>query len=269
MGTNSGNSCFGSKTSSNSGEQSACWIRITKLNKMPGSLSSTAEALTAFRQIISAAKESPRKILLRGEFDENSDEKRMHCKARLAEEVLEEVKGIGLPNFLPRTAFLTILQRTVKGISNKPAQFIGEVSDYLEEVVITALMYHSDNYPQLQSSTIKAAHNLISKMKDQSFNRVMKISEMEKLTDYTCNQEYKSEWNKLVSLHDNFINEVFSESKPGKVKLGDLGGVVVGSLRQYHDVTNQSFDLKMRRIKAYRKIKLAQRVEGYGGTNHG
>ena len=152
--------------------------------------------------------------------------------------VLEEAKGIGLPNFLSRTAFLSILKRKVKLISSKPAQFMGHCWDYLEEVVITVLMYHSDNYPQLQSTTRRAAHNLISKMKDRSFNWVMEIIEMERLTDYTCNPEYTPEWNKLMSLQVNFINEVFSESKPSKVKLGDLGEVEVDELRQYHHIIN-------------------------------
>ncbi|XVF30395.1 hypothetical protein REPUB_Repub16aG0053500 [Reevesia pubescens] len=260
---------------------------ITELNKMPRSLTSNAEALTAFMQIISAAKESLRKILLRGEFEDYPDEKRMHCTARLAEKlnnfsdelqlgsqsnssrsnflmdeirVLEEAKGIGLPNFLPRNAFLTILQKNVTGIAGKPAQFMGEIWDYLEDVVITVLMKHSDNFPQLQSSTRRATHNLISKMKDHSFNRVMEIIEMEKMTDYTCNPEYTSEWNKLMSLQDNFINEVFSESKPGKVKLSDFGEVEAGDLRQYHNVIHQAFDLKMRMI-AYWKIALRRVVD--------
>ncbi|KAM0980431.1 hypothetical protein ACFX2A_013870 [Malus domestica] len=37
---------------------------------MPKSLTSVAEAMTAFMQIIGSAKESLRKILLRGEFEE-------------------------------------------------------------------------------------------------------------------------------------------------------------------------------------------------------
>ncbi|KAB2607685.1 dynamin-related protein 4C-like [Pyrus ussuriensis x Pyrus communis] len=46
------------------------------LNKMPKSLSSVAEAMTAFMQIIGLAKESLRKILLRGEFEEYNA---LHC----------------------------------------------------------------------------------------------------------------------------------------------------------------------------------------------
>ncbi|KAI4332441.1 hypothetical protein L6164_017351 [Bauhinia variegata] len=85
-------------------------------------------------QIIGSAKESLRKILLVGEFDEYPDEK--DCTARLAEmldqlsddlhknaenfstkeflmeeiKILEEAKLIGIPNSTPPTSFLTLLE---------------------------------------------------------------------------------------------------------------------------------------------------------------
>lgn len=50
---------------------------VAELNKMPKSLSSVAEAITAFMQIIGSSKESLKKILVRGEFDEYPEEKHM------------------------------------------------------------------------------------------------------------------------------------------------------------------------------------------------
>ncbi|KAK6158230.1 hypothetical protein DH2020_005544 [Rehmannia glutinosa] len=58
---------------------------VDELNKLPRHMSSIAEAMTAFMHILGSAKESLRKILLRGEFDEYPDEKEMHCTAKLAE----------------------------------------------------------------------------------------------------------------------------------------------------------------------------------------
>ncbi|KAI8546584.1 hypothetical protein RHMOL_Rhmol07G0130200 [Rhododendron molle] len=58
---------------------------ISELNKMPQNLSSVAEAMMAFMRIIGSSKESLKKILLRGEFDEYPDEKHRHCTARLVE----------------------------------------------------------------------------------------------------------------------------------------------------------------------------------------
>uniref|UniRef100_A0A2N9HXV6 Dynamin GTPase domain-containing protein n=1 Tax=Fagus sylvatica TaxID=28930 RepID=A0A2N9HXV6_FAGSY len=209
-------------------------LNVAELKGMPKKMSSLSEAITVFMQIIGSAKESLRKILLRGEFDEYPDEKKMHCTARLVElldqysdelhtnaesnpeknflmeeiMVLEETKGIWLPNFLPRTAFLTVHQRKVNGISSIPTSFAEKVWNYVEEVVISVIMRHSDKYHQLQLPFRRAGQNLIAKMKERSVDWVMEIVEMEKLTDYTCNPEYLSDWNKRMSYQHSFLKAV-------------------------------------------------------------
>ncbi|KAK1394654.1 hypothetical protein POM88_013710 [Heracleum sosnowskyi] len=97
--------------------------------------------------------------------------------------ILEETKSVALPNFLPRSAFLSLLQYKVKRVSNIPVNFVAEVWDYNETVVVNIMMHHCDNYPPLQSSTKRAVLNLISKMKEQSTSRVMEIIEMEEIAD--------------------------------------------------------------------------------------
>nr|POF08851.1 dynamin-related protein 4c [Quercus suber] len=150
--------------------------------------------------------------------------------------VLEEAKGIGLPNFLPRTAFLTILQKKVKGISSIPISFAEKVWNYVEEVVISVKMQHSENYYQLQLSFRRAGHNLIAKMKEHSVNWVMEIVEMEKLTDYTCNPEYLSAWKTLMSQQDAFMKDVLiNEERPAKIKLNSFGEIEVGKLRMLEE----------------------------------
>lgn len=103
---------------------------MNELKKLPHKMDSVAEAMTAFMLILGSAKESLRKILLRGDFEEYPDDLQMHYTARLAERVneysgsiqasrflldeirvLEEKKCIGLPNFLPRSVFLTLLHK--------------------------------------------------------------------------------------------------------------------------------------------------------------
>ncbi|KAA8538908.1 hypothetical protein F0562_025600 [Nyssa sinensis] len=261
-------------------------MNISELKKMPKHLSSVTHAMTAFLQIVGSSKESLRKILVRGEFEEYPDEKRMHCTARLAEmlnqysvelrtsaendssekflmeeiAVLEEAKGIGLPNFLPRTAFLTILQRKVKAISGTPIDFVAKVWDYIEDVVLTVLMSHSENYPQLQSSTRRAAQNLIAKMKERSTQVVTDIVEMEKLTDYTCDPEYMMVWRKLME-NQNAFNEVMNNNyNPSNILMEGFGEIDVGHLRLYPNVRDEAFDMKMR-ITAYWKIVLKRLVD--------
>ncbi|KAM3288295.1 hypothetical protein P3S67_021725 [Capsicum chacoense] len=106
---------------------------LAEINRLPQHLSSMAEALTTFMRILSSFKDSLKKILLRGEFDEYPEEREMHCSTRLVEmlyqfsdelhaknfdgkedflmeeiRALEETNWIGLPNFLPRHLFLNV-----------------------------------------------------------------------------------------------------------------------------------------------------------------
>jgi GTP-binding protein EngB required for normal cell division len=257
---------------------------ISELNRIPRRLVSVAEVMAAFMGIIGSSKESLRKILVRGETDEYLDEKNMHCAARLVEmlnqfstelhkyfsdhtnnfmmneiEVLEETKGIELPNFLPQTAFRTIMQRQVEGMSKLPIDFVEKVWTYIEEVVISVLNHHSESYHQIQLSTRRAGHNLVAKMKEQSINWVTEIVQMEKETDYTCNPEYMKEWNKLMAQQHTVIDNV-TKFASSKVVIDGSREVVVGDLRRYKHVLPQAFDLKMRLI-AYWKIVLIRLVD--------
>ncbi|PRQ55663.1 putative dynamin central domain, dynamin, GTPase domain, Dynamin superfamily [Rosa chinensis] len=260
---------------------------LFELNKMPKSLSPVAEAMTAFMQIIRSSKESLRKILVRGEFDEFPDDEHMHCTARLYEmlnqysdqlhnceesdtksnflveeiKLLEEAKGISLPSVAPRNAFLVILQGKVKGISSIPIGFVEKVWSYIEEVVMSVLMHNTENYYQLQVCTRRAGHNLISRMKERSVEWMMEIMEIEKLTDYTCNPEYVSEWSKLMGQQDAFIHLMLTENH-STIHVEGIGEVELGVLRQYPPphVLSQAFDLKMR-MTAYWKVVLRRLVD--------
>ncbi|CAN6587015.1 unnamed protein product [Malus baccata var. baccata] len=259
---------------------------VDKLRSLK-SLSSVAEAMTAFMQIIGLAKESLRKILLRGEFEEYAEDNRMHCTARLVEmlnqysdelhrcaetdaksnflmeeiKILEESKGISLPNFLPRNAFLIILQGKVNEISSIPIAFEEKVWNYIEEVVISVLMHYTDNYHQLQLSARRAGHSLMAKMKERSIKWMLELVEMEKLTDYTCDGDYVSEWNKLMASQNEFIDGVLTdENKPSIIDIEGIGEVEVGVLRKYPHVLAQAYDLKMRMI-AYWKVVLRRLVD--------
>ncbi|KVI09314.1 Dynamin [Cynara cardunculus var. scolymus] len=260
---------------------------VGQLNKLPRKMTSVAEAMTAFMRIVSSVKESLKKVLMRGEFDEYQDVKSMHCTARLSEMLsdycailhttadikygehflieeikgLEEAKGIGLPNFLPRPAFLAVLNKKVNEISSLPIEFVEKLWRYMEQVLINVMIFHLENYPMLQSSMRRAAHNLIVKMKDASVNRVMELVEMERLTDYTCDPQYIEIWNKLIAHENSFMELVIDHSKPVKIKIEWLNEVEVGHLRLYGaDVVRQAFDMKMRMI-AYWKIVLKRMVD--------
>ncbi|KAK9735795.1 hypothetical protein RND81_04G228500 [Saponaria officinalis] len=260
---------------------------VAELNNMPQHLSSIPEAMAVFMQVMGSAKESLRKILIRGEFDEYPEDGKMHATARLADilngfskkllsvgipienlgdflieevRVLQESKGIGLPNFLPRSGFITILHRKITGVYGMPFDFMADAWSYIETVVVNVLMKHSDNYPPLQSSTRRAANNLIAKMKELSTTRVQEIVEMEKLADYTCNPEYMLTWNKLMASQEQFVKIVENESENPVMEIEGFGSIDVGHMRRHKDVAQQAFDLKLR-MTAYWKIVLRRLVD--------
>ncbi|KAK2982474.1 hypothetical protein RJ640_026317 [Escallonia rubra] len=263
-------------------------VNLSELNRMPRNICSVAEAMTAYVQVIGLSKESLKKILMRGEFDEYPDDKEMHCTARLAEllnnysellqkstvvdgtdgnflmeeiRVLEETKAMWLPNFVPRTAFLAVLHRKVKEISNTPVEFIAKAWNYIEKVVTEVLSHHSDMYPQLHSSTRRAAQNLVAKTKDKSTERVREMVEMEKLSDYTCDPEYMTLWSKLMEKNNAFAEIMNDHSKPTKLNIEGFGDIEVGHLRAFpKDMRDQAFDMHMR-ITAYWKIVLKRLVD--------
>ncbi|XP_058735809.1 dynamin-related protein 4C-like [Vicia villosa] len=262
---------------------------LKELENLPANLSSMGDVMATFMQVIALSRDSLRKILLNGDFEEYSEQKEMHCTARLVEmlnsyaselencsesnpskdflmdeiKVLEEAKIIGLPNFMPRTAFLTLLSKKVKGISYMPINFVDSVWNYLETVVISVLNSHSSNYYQLQVSIRRAAEILIAKKKKSSTQHVQQAVQMEKHTDYTCNPEYLQEYNKLMSHQEAFLKEVMNVNREGNtVKLEGVGEIDVVKLMKYPDMLTlvQAYDLKARLI-AYWKIVLRRLID--------
>ncbi|TYG35736.1 hypothetical protein ES288_D13G006400v1 [Gossypium darwinii] len=260
---------------------------VSELEKMPKALTSIADATQAMMRIIQAAKESLKKLLWRGEFDEYPEDNTKHGTARfvemlnrfsdelhnceesnlskdfLTEEIkgLEDARGIELPNFLPCEAFLRILRRKVERISYLPIKLSEKYWDYIDDVVMSVLTRHSEMYYHLKVSAKGAAHNLGQKLREQSINRVKEIVEMEKLTGYTCNPDYMMEWNKLMKQQDHFINQISGTNMwplPCSVDLEGLGEIQIEHLRKHSDVSilQQAFDLKMRMVAYWKVFKV-------------
>ncbi|KAL1806391.1 hypothetical protein ACET3Z_029459 [Daucus carota] len=243
---------------------------VSELNSLPQKVSTVPEAIATFMRIVGLSRESLKDLFVRGEFGEYPDDNNMHCSARLAEfldkfleeikvssvnnssekflideiKELQEAKAISLPNFLP-----------IKAISEMPSNFIAKVWDYVETVVIAILARHCEKYPQFQSRMTRAAHNLISSVKEKSTERVSEIVEMEKTVEYTCNPEYLVEWKKLLA---NSIN--FNQTS-AVINLGYFGNIDVSHLRSYpNGIRNDAFDLKCR-MTAYWNIVLKRMVD--------
>ncbi|MED6109958.1 hypothetical protein PIB30_038481 [Stylosanthes scabra] len=229
---------------------------LSELDKLPVNLTSVADAMSAFMHIIGLSKESLRKILLRGEFDEYPDEKNMHCTARLVDlldSYSNDLKSCFEKDITKDFLMDEIMELEeakwieVKAVSHMPIGFVHNVWSYLETVVSSVLNRHCENYYQLQVSTRRAGQSLISKMKESSIKHVLVVVEMEKLTDYTCNPEFITDYKKLIVQQDDFVKAVL-DPKSSNVNLEGVGKIDVGHLRQYSSVLNQAFDLKVRMI---------------------
>ncbi|KAG6388295.1 hypothetical protein SASPL_153497 [Salvia splendens] len=232
---------------------------LEELNKMPQHLSSISEAMTAFMNILCSARESLRKILLQGEFDEYPADDNMHSSARLAEmlnkyseelrsaksgdgndnflvdemKVLEESRSVGLPNFIPESAFRTLLAKKVKEISTTPFDYSEKIWNYIQSVTSGA----KPNFEEWISDLV----------------------EMEKLSDYTCNGAYTASWNKLMAEQNGFMERIRGNfplaavSGFGEINIAHLWGVNA-------DAVQAAYDMKMR-MAAYWEVVTGRMVD--------
>ncbi|CAN0866578.1 Putative dynamin-related protein 4A [Linum grandiflorum] len=114
----------------------------------------------------------------------------------------------------------------------------------------------------LQLSTRRICQNLISRMRERSVNWVNEILEMEKSTDYTCNPEYLTEWNRLLAMRSDFITsvQIQEQKQTSQIEITGFGVVTVGDAVKKSLVVDQAFDLRMR-IVTYWKIVIRRVVD--------
>ncbi|CAL5033792.1 unnamed protein product [Urochloa decumbens] len=262
-----------------------------ELGQMPPDLNTVADAVREFYHIVKQVRASLEKLLVRGEFDEYPDDRSFHGTARitemlsgyagklpaqcsmrqrdgepfLAEEmgVLEETKGINLPNFLPRSALLVLLRKKVESVMHVPHDLVAQVWDYVEELVMGILQHHSRSYPQVHPSCRRAVQSLMEKVRARSVQHVNELVAMELVADYTANPGYTTKWNDMMTQgHGRFLGAVEDHWSPAVVELPGIGEVDVSHLRQQDNkLAGQAFDLKAR-LAAYWSCVVLRLVDG-------
>ncbi|KAG6389281.1 hypothetical protein SASPL_150746 [Salvia splendens] len=256
---------------------------VEELNKMPKHLSSIADAMTGFMNILDSARDSLRKILLQGEYDENLDVGK-HDTAKLPEmlnkfsnelrstksdpngkflademKALDESRSVGLPNFIPKSAFRGLLGKKMKEISVAPFECAEKIWSYIETVVISVLLQHCDYYPQIVPCARRAAKNLIARKKKHSVEWISDFLEMEKHTDYTCNPEYSATWNKLMLEQGDFVAKV--RARHSSAAVSKFGTVQISHMWSGNsDRVQAAFDLKMK-MAAYWDVVTGRMVD--------
>ncbi|KAL6649618.1 hypothetical protein ACP70R_013842 [Stipagrostis hirtigluma subsp. patula] len=259
----------------------------SELDQMPQDLNNVADAVRVFFHIVKQVCTSLEKILVRGEFDEYPEEREFHGTARIAEmlsgyakklpaqcprssdelflmeelRILEETKGINLPNFLPRPAFLVMLKKKIETVDQVPQDLVNGVWEYVEDLVMKILLKHSDNFPQVQPSCRRAVQTLMDKARARSAQHVRELMEMELVADYTANPDYMKTWAEIMEGYDKFMEAVEDTTKPTRVTLHGFGEVDVSHLRVHADLAGKAFDLRAR-LTAYWKSIVLRLVDG-------
>ncbi|PWZ56864.1 Dynamin-related protein 4C [Zea mays] len=259
----------------------------TELDRMPPDVINTGDAVRAFLHIVKKVCTSLENILVRGDFGCYPDDYYFHGTARVAEmlsryakklpaecprcsdekflaeemRVLEETMSIKLPNFLPRSAFHSMLKKKVEMVSDVPQDLVSEVWEYVEDLVMKVLLQHSENFPQVQSSCRRAIQSLMEKTRVRSAQHVKEMIEMELVAGYTASPDYMKTWEAIMVGQKKFMGSVENKSGPSKVTLECFGEVNVGHLRTHPDLAAQAFDLRAR-LTAYWKIIVLRLVDG-------
>ncbi|KAL6645820.1 hypothetical protein ACP70R_017428 [Stipagrostis hirtigluma subsp. patula] len=258
-----------------------------ELDQMPPDLNNVGDAVRMFFHIVKQVCTSLQKILVQGEFGDYPDDHYFHGTARIAEmlqryakklpaqcprrsnepflmeemHVLEETKGINLPNFLPRSAFHVMLKNKVATVDQMPQDLISEVWEYIEDLVIKIMLRHSENFPQVQSSCRRAIQSLMEKARARSAQHVKELIEMELVADYTANPDYMRTWDAVMEGQKKFMEAIKKNSKPTRITLEGFGEVDVSHLRLHADSAEQAFDLSAR-LTAYWKSIVLRLVDG-------
>uniref|UniRef100_A0A0D9VWA4 Dynamin-type G domain-containing protein n=1 Tax=Leersia perrieri TaxID=77586 RepID=A0A0D9VWA4_9ORYZ len=261
-----------------------------ELGQMPPELCTVADAVREFFHIVKKVRASLEKVLVRGEFDEYPNDRHFHGTARLAEmiesfartlpaqaqaqapdgccfleeemRVLEETKGINLPNFLSRSALHVLLNRKVESIAHVPHDLVSQVWDYVEDLVMKVLHRHSCSYPQVHPSCRTAVQNLMDKARKRSELHVNELIDMEMVANYTSSPEYMKAWTSMMDGQSRLRKALDDHSKStAVVALPGFGGTDVSHLRQDPNKAMEAFDLKAR-LAAYWNSVLLRLVDG-------
>lgn len=279
--------------------------RLAELNFLPASISSIDEASATFMQMVEMTKESLRKILVRGDFDEFPDEEIMHGTAKLAEMLTQfsneldqfhhnsclcdlksnfleteinyilhsqEEKAGSLSDDAVRKDLVNDDARKKKEeeeYSLMNTRFLNTVWCYIEQVMFGVLMKHIGRYTHLHFEVSSLSYILLGKMRCRTDQWVTETMEMKEtlVKDRGYRPELLSEHNSLISKCREFIYGVLDDKKrPSSIVVEGIGEIEVESLRKYsRDILSRAFCVKM---KEFEHWKMFTRIYVEGMASH-
>ena len=79
---------------------------------------------------------------------------------------------------------------------------------------------------------------------------------METIADYTSNPGYMKTLYELTGQQETFMAVIGDSSREPKINLNGIGEVEVGHLRNYAEIVEQAYDIRMRLIAYWKIVKM-------------
>lgn len=255
---------------------------------LPAAISSVDEARDTFMQLVALCKESLRKLLLRGEFDEYPDDRSMHGTVNLAMKLYHFKDALGCFHhiFFRRDIETNFLQSVIKYCTGKASDHAAELTADLTsslaewehrlharflksfwwhvimEVTRSLLLIHISRYVPFYID-VEYLLELLGKMMHRSFQWIQENHGAVNVNEEKQQDNFSSEYTRLMSKCNDFIYGVFDDPhKPATINVDGIGEIVVGNLRSYsRDLLSEAFSVRMQQI-AIRKIHTESFIEG-------
>ncbi|GLJ24890.1 hypothetical protein SUGI_0476120 [Cryptomeria japonica] len=242
--------------------------RQAELNSLPRNFSSSVEAMIEFMRLMDSIKGILHKLLIQGDTENFQDEPEMNCIAHLTrmfksfsrdllaandkltenflvEEVklLEEAQGLNLPNFLPHSVFVTLLQTRIDSFSERSRGLALQTCDYLDKVICRVIDLQTECYPQLQSASRRAFQALMDMKKDECVHYVEDVMEMHKTVIYTENPVYTEYLQRMHEFKKRFMEAIQENHRA--VKIEGMGEIDLKKVPKTSDRLGAAFEMKM------------------------
>ncbi|GLJ11699.1 hypothetical protein SUGI_0174950 [Cryptomeria japonica] len=262
--------------------------RQAELNSLPQHLCNPREADKVFMRLLKEIKESLNKIVILGDFEQFEEDPYMRCTARLKDmfdefyrelcendasrgrflyketQMLGEAKGVGLPNFPPRSVFLRLLQHKVEEVEERAERLASTVWDYLENIVNRVIDNYCHCYPQLRSRVQRAVQGLVVEKKQECTAHVKLMIEMEKSVDFTLSHVYIETYGRLIQYEARFMERLsnLSGGMRKTVFLEEFGEVEVGDIMEMpSERVKEAYEMQMR-VRAYWEVVVLRMGDG-------
>lgn len=253
--------------------------RQAELNSLPRSFSSSVDAMIEFMRLMESIKGVLHKLLIQGDTENFQDEPEMNCIAQLTRmfksysrdllavtdkltdnflveeaKLLEEAQGLNLPNFLPHSVFVTLLQTRIDSFSERSRGLALQACDYLDKVICRVIDLQTECYPQLQSASRRAFQTLMDGKKDECVHYVEDVMEMHKTVVYTENPVYTDYLQKMHEFKKRFMEAI--EQNQRAVKIEGMGEIDLQKVPKTSDQLEAAFEMKMSLMAYWRVVKI-------------